>query len=97
MSKMWIPLHDYRGTGSKIKAERIEDKGKVLSFLKSFEPKAAAAGHFNDEVTGEAVDVDWLSYSSGTFSWTTADIYHFEKYNLKLKPEFVEYAIAHSA
>ena len=80
-----------------MQAERIEDKEKVLSFLKSFEPKAVAAGHFEDEITGDVVNTDWLSYSSGSFSWTTADIYHFEKYDLELKPEFVEYALAHSA
>ena len=70
---------------------------KVLSFMKSVSPgKSAAGGRFRDVVKDEIVDVDWLSYSYGEFSWTTADIYHFEKYDLELKPEFIEYVLSRS-
>ena len=70
------------------------DKQRVLKFLKSLPWYCAASGYFNDVVTGELIEsISLVAYKSGQWSWNSRDIYHFEKYNLELDPEFIQYVL----
>lgn len=76
-------------------ASRDPEKAAILSFFSEAEPKAAAAGYFNDAVTGETMyDMEYLGYTDGDFTWSTKDVYHFERYDLELLPSFREHALA---
>lgn len=92
--KTWISKYNYFEE-EQLHSKPLHEKGAVLSFFRSMKPTAAAGGRFSDIKTGETINTDWFSYSSDIYSWSTSDIYHFEKYDLELKPEFVEYALAH--
>lgn len=71
------------------------DKQRVLSFMGSFDPVAAAAGYVRDEVTGEyAIGVTELVYEHGGWEWYQRDIYHLDKYDLELDPEFIAMALS---
>lgn len=73
--------------------EPMEDKHKILVYLKSFEPDCAAGMLLMDEMTGEILDSGVNGYEDGTFYWDTRHIYHFEKYNLKFNDDFIEHVL----
>lgn len=66
----------------------------ILKYLKSLPPKAVAAGHFTDLFTGQEVQgEDECYFESEQWWWTTQDIYHFEKYDMKLDDDFCKYVL----
>jgi len=67
----------------------VEDKEYILNYLKTKEPIAAAAGKVSDEITDEDTDITIVAYEADGFYWDSRYIYHFEKYNLQLEPEFL--------
>ena len=72
----------------------LAEKGKVLAFMRKQAPFCATAGRFEDAITGETVrDRAWGWYRHGDWQWSDHDVYHFEKYDLELEPEFVGYAL----
>ena len=77
-----------------VESGALENKSAVLAFMRSHKPVAVAPGFFTDAVTGETVDDRSLcAYEDGEWEWDDCDTYHVEKYDLKLKPEFVKYAL----
>lgn len=80
--------------GEPLRVADCAEKARVLAFLRKFKPEAVAAGHFKDAKTGQPVtDTEWRAYKSGEWGWSDRDIYHFEKYDLELAPEFIAYAL----
>lgn len=71
----------------------IPGKEKLLRYLKSFKPDCAAGMILKDEITGEEVGPCVEGYEDGVYYWDTREIYHFEKYNMELKNDFVEYVM----
>ena len=68
-----------------------DTKKKILNYLKKWEP-CSACGHVEDCKTGEILDtLEDLGYTDGEYSWSTQGIYHFEKYNLRLNEDFIQY------
>lgn len=89
-----ITTTDYRD-GDEFRRKKCAAKGTVLRHLKSFQPYAAAGGPFEDMVTGEDQwGKQFLAYSDNGWNWTSSEIYHLEKYDLELKPEFIEYVLS---
>ena len=69
-------------------------KDQISAFFDSIEPVAVATGHFKDVVTGDVVlDQADKGYIDGEYSWCTQDVYHFEKYDLALSPDFRDYVL----
>ena len=61
-------------------------------YLNSFPPKWLTSARIIDKGTGMAVmDIVNNSFSVGEYEWSASDIYHFEKYNMPLFAEFIEY------
>lgn len=84
---------DYR---QGVVASKDPEKGAILAYLSKVKPAAVAAGYFTDAVTGELmVGIDNMGYIDGDFSWSTGDVYHFEKYDHELSPAFREHALTH--
>lgn len=67
------------------------EKEKLLRYMKSFEPYAAA-GKITDCVTGERLDEEDVGYTDGEFMWTSRDIYHVNLYNASVSDEFFKIA-----
>lgn len=73
--------------------EEIPDKYKVLDYLKSFGKYAYTTQHAIDMVTGEKLDFINDLRTDGVYSWSDSEIYHFEKYNLKLNEDFIQHVL----
>ncbi len=66
-------------------------KEKILSFLKSFEPVAMMAHGIEDYITESQDHRETAQlFNYGQWFWTNEMIYHFEKYDLKLKADFIK-------
>ena len=84
---------DYTKNGS-FPTKRLAGKEKVLAFMHKPTPFCATAGHFDDVTTGKPVESwSWGWFRCGGWQWSERDIYHVEKYDLELDPEFVTYAL----
>lgn len=73
------------------KSEKLPEKEKILNFMKSQEKRGVKAGWFSDEGKTMYGFYIW-SYKFGGFYWDDAVIYCFEKYDIKLDPEFAKIA-----
>lgn len=88
-------LKEYRdGQSLEIKVLDASKKDAVITYMRSFPTRAVAAGYFEDVVTEKEVIADYVAYDDGVFSWNTCDIYHLEKYDLALNPDFIKKALS---
>ena len=78
---------------SVIQKSEPEQKNKVLAYLKSFNPDCAAGMFLTDEITGKTIEEGVKGYEDGEYYWDTREIYHFEKYNMKLNEDFIEHVL----
>ena len=69
----------------------IQNKDKVLRYMKNCKVIAAAPGRLRDAFTNAIIPGEMLAYSDGQYYWGTETIYYFEKYNLKLPDEFLNH------
>ena len=67
----------------------IENKAKVLQYMRSCKVIAAAPGRMIDAFSHATIPGEMLAYSDGEYYWGSEAIYYFEKYNLKLPDDFV--------
>lgn len=80
-------------TTSDFSYEYPEDlKKTILAYMKKQNVFSYTTAPVIDVYTGEKV-VDYDNgITDGEFYWHESTVYYFEKYNLKLKEEFIEYA-----
>lgn len=71
-----------------------KDKALVLSFMRGVRPRWHTGACVVDPVSGKTTDIDLNASESGGWGWDSSETYLFEKYDLALKPEFVEFALA---
>lgn len=75
----------------------IKNKSQILIYMKSFlEPSAYTSQPVIDRFTNQELDEINNAFSDGTYTWYADEIYHFEKYNLKLNDDFIEYILEKS-
>lgn len=75
----------------------LKDKSVILRFLKSFKPIAVMAHSTKDYIKNISNNDESVSlFNSDEWFWTNEIIYHFEKYNLKLNDNFIEYVLKRS-
>lgn len=65
-----------------------ETKMMLLNYMKSFEANCVG-GLVDDCKTGEVLLITNSGYEDDEFTWTTQDIYHIEKYNAAVNPDFI--------
>lgn len=76
-------------------SEPINQKSQILKYLKSFsEPYAFTSQPVIDVFTNEEFEYVDNGFSDGVYVWYKSQIYHFEKYNLKLNDDFIEYVLS---
>ncbi len=83
----YMPLKDL------ISDTPIKGKIKILKYLKSFSSDCAAGMSLVDEITGDSLNTCVCGYEDCKYYWDDREIYHFEKYNLKLNDDFIEYVL----
>lgn len=78
-----------------IGGEPIKEKETVLRFLQAYYPNLATSGKVIDNITGKEVcNLLDCGYYDGEYYWDETDIYHLEKYNMPINPEFIEYVLS---
>lgn len=71
----------------------IKESKKVLEHLKNGKKGAVASGYAVDVISKERIAGELCCFSDGKFGWRSDTIYYFEKYNLKLDDEFINYVL----
>lgn len=69
-------------------------KDKILQYLKSFKYSWITSQCVIDIKNNQAVNTAEKLYNDGKFEWSESDIYHFEKYDLILSPDFYSHISA---
>ena len=72
----------------------IEDKKKIVEYLKSFQPTWHTTQCVVDVIKNiNVVELVDKGYTDGVFEWFETDIYHFENYDMPLNKEFINYVL----
>ncbi|HAJ96412.1 MAG TPA: hypothetical protein DCO72_01575 [Ruminococcus sp.] len=78
-------------------ATEIDEKQKILKYMKSFsKPFAFTSQPVIDKFTNKETEKINNAFSDGEYTWYVSEIYHFEKYNLILNSDFIEYVLNRS-
>ena len=73
---------------------RLSDKEKILEHFKKYSSESAVLSQSAcDYVTGKNLPNSILCYTDGIYVWTNEEVYHFNKYNLKLNDDFLNYVL----
>lgn len=72
------------------------EKATIMRFFNATRYEIAAAGCFEDEVTGEYTNIPEVATIRDGVIWSNKDAYHFEKYDMELSEGFRSYAIEHA-
>lgn len=75
---------------------RNENSEIILKYLKQFEPVVAVTRPVTDYISGEKQKESVFGYTDGVYWWTNEEVYHFEKYGLKLNDSFIHHVLKHS-
>lgn len=83
---------------SQISSSPVYGKQRIEYYLHKFEPSYAAAMSLKDEITGMTLDTGVSGYEDpvGGWFWDDRMIYHFEKYNMRLSQDFINYVFEHT-
>ena len=76
-----------------ISDKSIKQKDIILQYLKKFPYSAYTSQPVFDKFSGEEVFEADNAHTDGVYTWYESEIYHFEKYNLKLNDDFIEYVL----
>lgn len=66
-------------------------KAQILKYLRSSNVIAAIPGRITDLFTQKPVNQENLLMSDGTYEWSTDIVYYYDKYNLALPDDFIDY------
>lgn len=74
--------------------QEIQKKSAVLRYLSDAKKVVAAApGILRDLLNGERVQGEWFLMQDDHYAWDTRIVYYFDKYNLKLPDDFIQYVL----
>ena len=75
----------------------IDGKDEIVSYMKSGHKEWFTTACVTDIVTGEETETPDNGFTDGKYLWYAAEIYHFEKYNLKLNDDFIAHVLSKTA
>lgn len=78
---------------SNISNQEIPNKEIILKYMQSFDKCAFTSQPVIDRVTGEKFNCANDARTDGIYRWYEYEIYHFEKYNLKLNDDFIQHIL----
>lgn len=70
-----------------------QNKNAILNYMKRYEAEAVQARSMTDYISGTALPESVECFTDGKYFWTSEETYHFEKYNLKLNADFIQYVL----
>jgi len=70
-----------------------QNKTTVLEYMKNNEAEVVQARAMMDYISGTALRGSVECFTDGKYFWTSEEIYHFEKYDLKLNDDFIKYVL----
>ena len=70
------------------------NKSKILEYLNGFDPVAVRCSHIYDHVADQRTNLSTFIYSDDVYKWNSSEIYHFEKYDMELDKDFIEYVMS---
>ncbi|MBP3760240.1 MAG: hypothetical protein J6I55_01970 [Ruminococcus sp.] len=74
--------------------KKSEFKEKILEYFKKYGVDAVTLTRCAvDYVTGKNLLNSVLCHTDGIYIWTNEEVYHFEKYDIELKKDFIEYVL----
>ena len=90
-------ISDYLN-GISTRTYNAEEKEALLAYMsKRLFLDWASSKRIKDRVNGETVNtLCFVGYSDGMFEWDSAEIYHLEKYDLKLSEAFIRHVLEKS-
>lgn len=71
----------------------ISNKNDILEYLKSGSDDGVLCSSVFDYVISRSTGDTVHCYTDGEYFWDDREIYHFEKYNMKLDDEFVNHIL----
>ncbi len=77
-----------------ISSDEILHKDKILAYLRSFSPIAYSSEPVVDKLDGTKTKYIDNLRQDDNFRWSESEIYHFEKYDLKLNDDFVHHVLS---
>lgn len=76
-----------------ISKTEITDKNTLLDYMRKTPETAFTSQPVYDKMTGDKVSDADNMHDDGEYYWFEEDIYHFEKYNIKLSDEFIDHVL----
>ena len=77
-----------------ISSTPLEEKDKLVSYLKSGQVIAASPARLIDVINGDSFSGEMLFMTDGQFGWRSDVIHYVEKYNMQLPEEFKRKALS---
>ena len=71
----------------------IPEKQVILRYLNNAPQQGICASSMYDIVEKHSTFKTRKFFDDGVYEWTNDEVYHFEKYNLELDPEFIQYVL----
>ena len=71
----------------------ISCKSVIAEYMRKYGPCAFTSEPVYDKLTGEKVFGADNAHTDGKYIWYETEIYHFNKYNIKLNDDFIEHVL----
>ena len=75
------------------RGKHISEKHIILDYLNSFEAEAVQTRSITDYFMNKSLSDSVECYTDGKYIWTSEDVYLFEKYDIELNRDFIEYVL----
>lgn len=76
---------------------KSEYKDKILAYFKKYKQVVAITREMVDYISGKSLRKSVLGFTDGEYWWTSEEVYHFEKYDMKLNDDFISHVLAKTA
>jgi hypothetical protein len=72
----------------------LNEKEAILKYFKEHGSETAIITCAStDYISGEKLSDSVTCFDDGEYCWTSEEVYHFEKYNLKINDDFIQYVL----
>lgn len=71
----------------------IQNKHNVLKYLRKGKITSCSPARIYDVLTDQVINIPLNCMTDGIYAWRSDVIYYFEKYNLKLDDDFINYVL----
>lgn len=85
--------NNYPSIRSMISENEDENKNVIIAYLKNGKHTAESPSRLTDFITGKPLNMSLAMQSDGIYSWRSDFVYYYEKYNLKLNPDFIRHVL----